>query len=208
MDYSNLYEIRSIKEVDVDPKTGDITSGVQLNEPLVNSYEAGTTFHVFPYANKVLVVSKSLEVSLEKLLTEVIGPDEALELQVGMNKWDALNRFAEVIAEIENFSTPDELENMDGWVECKAVAEQAADTIMVYSKDELVNLYNNMKAINWARGTQLETVPEAEAEGDNIQMTEVEEEVGVEEKEEEEEAEEEEETDEEEKEEEEVVESV
>ena len=184
MDYSNLYEIRSIKEVDVDPKTGDITSSVQLNEPLVNSYEAGTTFHVFPYANRVLVVSKSLEVSLEKLLTEVIGPDEALELQVGMNKWDALNRFAEVIAEIENFSTPDELENMDGWVECKAVAEQAADTIMVYSKDELVNLYNNMKAINWARGippTQLETVPdeteaEGEAEGDNIQMTEVEEE--------------------------------
>jgi hypothetical protein len=175
MDYSNLYEIRSIKEVDVDPKTGDITSGVQLNEPLVNSYEAGTTFHVFPYANKVLVVSKSLEVSLEKLLTEVIGPDEALELQVGMNKWDALNRFAEVIAEIENFSTPDELENMDGWVECKAVAEQAADTIMVYSKDELVNLYNNMKAINWARGIQLETVPEGQAEGDNIQMTEVEE---------------------------------
>ena len=119
-----------------------------------------------------------------------------------MNKWDALNRFAEVIAEIENFSTPDELENMDGWVECKAVAEQAADTIMVYSKDELVNLYNNMKAINWARGTQLETVSEeTEAEGDNIQMTEVEEEAGVEEKEEEEEVEEEEE-------EEEVVESV
>jgi hypothetical protein len=188
MDYSKLYEIRSIKEVDVDPKTGDITSGIQLNEPLVNSYEAGTTFHVFPYANKVLVVSKSLEVSLDKLLTEIISPDEAVELQVGMNKWDALNRFAEVIAEIENFSTPDELENMDGWIECKAVAEQAADTIMIYSKDELVNLYNNMKAINWARGipppapTQLEAVPEEpeyEEQGDNIEMTEVEEEEEV-----------------------------
>ena len=174
MDYSKLYEIRSIVEVDIDPKTGDITSGVQLNEPLVNSYESGTTFHVFPYANKVLIVSKSLDVSLEQLLTDIITTEEAVELQVGMNKWDALNKFAEVIAEIENFSTSDELENMDGWIECKAVAEQASETIMVYSKDELVNLYNNMKSINWARNIPPPSLEEVAA--DNIQMTEIDEE--------------------------------
>jgi len=172
MDYSKLYEIRSIVEVDIDPKTGDITSGVQLNEPLVNSYDAGTTFHVFPYANKVLIVSKSLDVTLEQLLTDIITIDEAAELQVGMHKWDALNRFAEVIAEIENFSTADELENMDGWIECKAVAEQASETIMIYSKDELVSLYNNMKSINWARTfPPPPTVPVVAP--DNIQMTEI-----------------------------------
>jgi len=188
MDYSKLYEIRSIVEVDIDPKTGDITSGVQLNEPLVNSYDAGTTFHVFPYANKVLIVSKSLDVSLEQLLTNIITTEEAAELQVGMNKWDALNKFAEVIAEIENFTTSEELENMDGWIECKAVAEQASETIMIYSKDELVNLYNNIKSINWARNippphpqpigdSNTATLRVAETNDavfdDNIQMTEV-----------------------------------
>ena len=191
MDYSKLYEIRSIVEVDIDPKTGDITSGVQLNEPLVNSYEAGPTFHVFPYANKVLIVSKSLNVSLEQLLTDIITTEEAVELQVGMNKWDALNKFAEVIAEIENFTTSEELENMDGWIECKAVAEQASETVMIYSKDELVNLYNNMKSINWARNippSPIEGFVEPQASGtkqkldvdelttDNIQMTEIDEE--------------------------------
>ena len=151
MDYHKLYEIRSIKEVEIDPKTGDITSGIELNEPLINSYDSGTTFHVFPYANKVLIVSKSLDVTLDQLLTEIISIDDAIVLQEGMHKWDALNKFAEIIAEIENFTTSDELEEMDGWIECKLVAEQAADTIMLYNKDELINLYNNMKSLNWAR---------------------------------------------------------
>jgi hypothetical protein len=169
MDYSKMYEIRSIKEVETDPKTGDISGGIELNEPLVNSYDAGTKIHVFPYANKLLIVSKSLDVTLDQLLTEIITPDEAVVLQEGMNKWEALNKFAELIAEIEHFTTSDELEQMDGWLECKLVAEQAADTILMYNKDEMTNLYNNMKSFNWARNIA-PTIPVSE---DNIQVTEV-----------------------------------
>ena len=173
MDYSKMYEIRSIKEVETDPKTGDIIGGIELNEPLVNSYDAGTKIHVFPYANKLLIVSKSLDVTLDQLLTEIITPDEAVVLQEGMNKWEALNKFAELIAELENFTTSEELEQMDGWLECKLVAEQAADTILIYNKDDMINLYNNLKSLNWVRNVAPTGPAPSSITEDNIQVTEV-----------------------------------
>lgn len=164
MSYSNLYEIRSVKDATVDPRTGEVIGSLQIDEPFVNAYEAGTVFHVFPYANKVLVVSKTLEVTLDHLLTEVIKPEEAELLKVGANQWEALNKFAMLIAEIEGLSTSDELINMDGWVECKMVAEQAADVILLYSKEEMTTLYNNMKSIQWARN-----IPANSTSDDNIE---------------------------------------
>lgn len=117
-DYRSLYEIRTIDFSKCNPMSQSSEHGIDLNEPLVNMYEAGSKMFVLPFSGHAIIVSNLLDVSFEDLCEHILQEDEKeIVAKSSMNAL-AVKKLCQAAMNVEGVTEEAKLVDCDRWQVC------------------------------------------------------------------------------------------